>query len=350
MGLSGLGYNGHAFWDTELWMYPAVLVMHPEIAKSMIDYRFERLEAAKRNAFGKGFKGAMFPWESAASGVEETPVWALSGPFEHHITACVGIAAWNYYCVTQDKTWLRERGWPLLSATADFWASRVERNGPGRYDINNVVAADEWAENVNNNAFTNAAAKANLRYATEAAKLLGIPANADWMHVANNIPILKFEDGVTKEHDAYKGEKIKQADVNLLAYPLHEVSNVNDIRKDLEYYEPRVGAGPAMTHAIFTILYSRLGDGEKAFRAFQNGYKPNQLPPFGVIAEVAGGNNPYFATGAGGLVQAVLNGFGGLEITPKGLIQVKSKLPPGWKLLKITGAGINNGTYTVSGN
>ncbi|RYZ45928.1 MAG: glycoside hydrolase family 65 protein, partial [Sphingobacteriales bacterium] len=173
MGLSGLGYNGHAFWDTELWMYPAILVMHPEIAKGIIEYRFERLDAAKRNAFGKGYKGAMYPWESAASGVEETPVWALSGPFEHHITACVAIAAWNYYCVTQDKVWLREKGWPILSATADFWASRVERNGPGKYDIKNVVAADEWAENVDNNAFTNAAAKANLKYATDAAKILG---------------------------------------------------------------------------------------------------------------------------------------------------------------------------------
>jgi trehalose/maltose hydrolase-like predicted phosphorylase len=347
MGLSGLGYNGHVFWDTELWMYPAVLIMHPEIAKGMIEYRYERLDAAKKNAFGKGFKGAMFPWESAGTGVEETPVWALSGPFEHHITACVAIAAWNYYCVTQDKTWLRERGWPILSATADFWASRVERNGPGKYDINNVVAADEWAENVNNNAFTNAAAKANLKYATDAAKILGLTADPDWMNVATNIPILKFEDGVTKEHESYRGEKIKQADVNLLSYPLHEITNSSDIKKDLEYYEPRIGAGPAMTHAIFTILYSRLGDGDKALKSFQNGYRPNQLQPFGVIAEVAGGTNPYFATGAGGLIQAMINGFGGLEITPKGIIQVKSKLPSGWKSLRITGAGVNNTTYTV---
>ena len=69
----------------------------------MIEYRYERLDAARKNAFSHGYKGAMFPWESAGSGVEETPVWALSGPFEHHITACVGLAAWNYYCVTQDK-------------------------------------------------------------------------------------------------------------------------------------------------------------------------------------------------------------------------------------------------------
>src|SRR3990170_2949159 len=173
MGLSGLGYNGHVFWDTELWMFPAILVLHPEIARSLVEYRFQRLEAARKNAFAHGYKGAMFPWESAETGVEETPVWALSGPFEHHITACVGLAAWNYYCVTQDKIWLREKGWPILKETAAFWASRVERNGNGKYDIKNVVAADEWAENVDNNAFTNAAAKANLTFATTAAAILG---------------------------------------------------------------------------------------------------------------------------------------------------------------------------------
>ena len=87
-------------------------------------------------------------------------------------TACVGLAAWNYYCVTQDKDWLKEKGWPLMKEVADFWASRVERNGPGKFEIKNVVAADEWAENVDNDAWTNASAKAVLQNATEAAKLL----------------------------------------------------------------------------------------------------------------------------------------------------------------------------------
>ncbi|ULQ56401.1 glycoside hydrolase family 65 protein [Flavihumibacter rivuli] len=349
MGLSGLGYNGHVFWDTELWMYPAVLLMHPELAKSMVEYRFQRLDAAKRNAFSKGFKGAMFPWESAETGVEETPVWALSGPFEHHITACVAIAAWNYYCVTQDKQWLRDRGWPILSATADFWASRVERNGSGKYDIKNVVAADEWAENVDNNAFTNAAAKANLSYATEAAKLLGLAPDPDWMVVASNIPILKFPDGVTREHATYNGEGIKQADVNLLSYPLKEVTDPKAVRKDLEYYEQRVPneGTPAMTQAVFTTLYARLGDQEKAYYWFKDSYLPNLNAPFRVIAETKGGTNPYFATGAGGIIQSVLMGFGGLEITPKGVVQTKSVLPKHWKSLTITGVGPEKKTFTV---
>lgn len=349
MGLSGLGYNGHVFWDTELWMFPAILQMHPGLAKSMIEYRFQRLEAAKRNAFGKGYKGAMYPWESAESGVEETPVWALSGPFEHHITADIALAAWNYYCVSQDKNWLREKGWPILKNTADFWASRVERNGPGKYDIDNVVAADEWAENVNNNAFTNAAAKANLKYATEAAKILGIIADADWMNVANNIPILKMPDGITSEHATYKGEGIKQADVNLLAYPLKEITDTKQIKKDLDYYSVRVPneGTPAMTQAIFSLLYSRIGDSEKAYHFFKDSYVANLLPPFNVIAETKGGTNPYFATGAGGILQAMLNGFGGLEITPAGITQLKSTLPKQWKILTLTGIGPDKKTFRV---
>ncbi|MGZ3846056.1 MAG: glycoside hydrolase family 65 protein, partial [Flavisolibacter sp.] len=294
MGLSGLGYNGHVFWDAELWMYPALLVLHPELAKSMMEYRFQRLEAARQNAFANGFKGAMFPWESADKGVEETPVWALSGPFEHHISADVAIAAWNYYEVTQDKQWLRERGYPMLAATADFWASRVERNGPGHYDIKNVVAADEWAENVDNNAFTNGAAKANLRYATQAAMVLGINPNPDWQTVANNIPILKMDNGVTQEHASYHGEGIKQADVNLLAYPLKEVTDARQIQKDLEYYETRIPneGTPAMTQAVFALLYARLGNGEKAYHWFKDAYVPNLDPPFRVLAETKGGTNP----------------------------------------------------------
>ena len=349
MGLSGLGYNGHVFWDTEVWMFPALLVLQPEIAKSLVEYRYQRLDAARQNAFSHGYKGAMFPWESADTGVEETPVWALSGPFEHHITACVALAAWNYYCVTQDKEWLREKGWPILSATADFWASRVERNGPGQYDIKNVVAADEWAENVDNNAFTNAAAKANLQNATAAAKLLGVKVNADWMLVSNNIPILKMDDGVTREHATYKGEGIKQADVNLLPYPLKEITDPAQIRKDLEYYETRVpDAGtPAMTQAIFSLLYARLGDGKKAHAFFKESYEPNLNPPFRVIAETKGGTNPYFATGAGGIIQSLLMGFGGLDITPKGIVQLKPILPPTWKSLKITGVGVEKKTYLV---
>lgn len=348
MGLSGLGYNGHVFWDTELWMYPPLLMLQPDMAKSLLEYRFERLEAAKKNAFSHGYKGAMFPWESSANGDEDTPVWALTGPFQHHITGCVGWAFWKYYEVTGDKDWLRERGWPVLKEVATFWSSRVERNGPGRYDIKNVIGANEWEENIDNNAFTNGMAKTVLRYATQAALDLGIKPDPDWNHVADNIPILTFPDGTTRENATYNGVTIKQADVNLLAYPLEIIKDEKTIKKDLEYYTPRYAKdGPAMGFAILGVLYNRLGESDKAAEIFANSYKPNEVPPFGVISECAGGTNPYFATGAGGMLQAVLSGFGGLHIGMDGITQKPSKLPKGWKELIIKGVGVDKKTYSV---
>ncbi len=348
MGLSGLGYNGHVFWDTELWMFPPLLMLQPDIAESLLAYRYERLDAAKQNAFAHGYKGAMFPWESAGDGSEDTPVWALTGPFEHHITGCIAWAHWKYFQTTGDKTWLEERGWPVISAIADYWASRVERNGPGHYDINNVVAADEWAENVDNNAFTNAVAILSLRYATDAAEILGKTADPDWKHVEENIPLLSFPDGTTREHASYEGEMIKQADVNLLTHPLAMIQEEAQIRKNLNYYESKMSPdGPAMGFAILAIVYNLLGDTEKATSIFARSYKLNEVPPFGVISETAGGTNPYFATGAGGMLQAVLSGFGGLQFTNKGIEQQQRKIPPVWKKLIITGVGKDKKTVTV---
>lgn len=340
MGLSGLGYNGHVFWDTELWMYPPLLMLQPQIAKSLLEYRFERLQAAKDKAFAHGYKGAMFPWESDDTGQEATPVWSLCGPFEHHITAVIGIAFWNYYRVTEDKKWLTEKGYPLLKEVADFWVSRVERDEQGSYDINNVVGADEWAENVNNNAFTNGAVIEVLNSAKSAAEVLGRKPDPKWVEVADNIPIATFKNGVTKEYDSYKGGDIKQADVNLLAYPLKVVSDPEQIKKDVEYYEARIGDGPAMSHSILSVLYSKLGEPQKAYKLFKRSYTPNKVPPFGALAEMAGGSNPYFVTGAGGMLQAVLAGFAGMDISDWGLSQLNTSIPKEWNSLEVIMKGI----------
>lgn len=118
MGLSSQGYNGHIFWDTEIWMYPPMLLMNPGIARSMVDYRTDRIEAARRHAMSYGYRGVMFPWESDSFGEESTPTWAITGPMEHHITADVGLAIWKYWCVSRDKEWLEKEGWPLLKEVA----------------------------------------------------------------------------------------------------------------------------------------------------------------------------------------------------------------------------------------
>ena len=348
MGLSGLGYNGHVFWDTEIWMYPALLLLRPELAKSILEYRFERMEQARKNAYSHGYAGVMFPWESDADGQEATPVWALTGPFQHHITGDVGWAFWKYYQVTKDKEWLRTRGYPMLKEVAEFWASRVERNGPGKFDINNVIGANEWQENIDNNAYTNGMAITSLQFATQAARELDIVPNPDWQVVADNIPLLKFADGTTKENTTYNGEVIKQTDVNLLSYPMKVVNDEATIKKDLAYYEPRLSPeGPAMSHSVFAVLYARFNNPEKAYELFVKSHKPNEVPPFGVLSETAGGTNPYFSTGAGGFLQVALNGFGGLDITDAGVVQLKTKLPKKWKSLTLKGIGVDKKTFEV---
>lgn len=351
MGLSGLGYNGHVFWDADTWMFPALLLLHPELAKSMINYRYDRLKAAKHNAFEHGYKGAMYVWESADTGFEDTPVFAMTGPFEHSVTGCVGFAAWQYYCVSQDRQWLQEKGYPILKETADYWLSRVTEGADGYFHINNVVAADEWAENIDDDAFTNGIARMNLICAAQAARTLGLPVNGHWEKIAEKIKFWKDSKGVIKEYATYEGQNIKQCDVNLLAFPLKIDTDEKSILNNLDYYRKRLPdeGTPAMTQSIFTLLYARLQRPDMARKYFEDSYIPNLLPPFRVIAETKGGTNPYFATGAGGILQAVIMGFGGIDISydGKGLTQLPSCLPAHWKKLTLTSIGCEHQSYTV---
>lgn len=350
MGLSGTFYSGHIFWDSEIWMYPPMLFLNQGIAKSMIDYRSDRLKAAENRSLSYGYKGAMFPWESDDKGEEATPINALTGQFEHHITADVAIAFWNYYCMTQDKGWLVKEGFPVLEKIAEFWTSRVSRNSDKSYSIRYVIAADEYAEGVDDNAYTNAAAKKALEYASLAAAICGKKAPEIWKQISDNLVISKMKNGVIQEYKGYNGEMIKQADVNLLAYPLGVITNVQQIKRDLEYYTEKVDKehGPAMTFSIFAVQYARLGEADKAYSMFKKAYQPNQRPPFGVLAETASSSNPYFMTGAGGILQAIINGFGGLDITEKGIIQQKTALPKYWKKLTIKGVGKDRKDFIVT--
>lgn len=348
MGLSSQNYNGHIFWDTELWMYPPLLLFNQDIARSLVNYRSDRLNKAIQKAVNFGYKGAMFPWESDDTGEEATPAWALTGTFEHHITADVAIAFWNYYRVTKDKLWLKDKGYPMLKEVADYWVSRSTENADGSYSIKNVVGANEFAPNVDDNAFTNGSAITALEYAVLAANELGLPADNSWNRVAQKIKIHRFPDGTTMEHSKYDGDIIKQADVNLLTFPLDVVNDESTVLKDLKYYEPRLAKeGPAMGKSIFAVIYARLGDAENAFRLFKESYEPNKRPPFGALSETATADDPYFATGAGGMLQIILFGFGGLHLTDEGIVQKNPILPKEWKSLTLKGIGTGRKTYVV---
>jgi trehalose/maltose hydrolase-like predicted phosphorylase len=178
----------------------------------------------------------------------------LTGIFEQHITADVSIAFWNYYSYTQDKSWLRKE-WAVLKETADFWVSRVVKNLDGSFSILNVVGADEYAQHIDDNAFTNASAIESLKNTIKAATILNEPINPKWIEVSEKL-VIHRENGITQNYKGYQGQMIKQADVNLLAYPLHVITDKEQIKRDLEYYSEKIDKkdGPAMASGVLSFV------------------------------------------------------------------------------------------------
>ncbi|MDQ0994573.1 glycosyl hydrolase family 65 protein [Streptomyces sp. V3I7] len=318
-GLSSDGYNGHVFWDTETWIWPSLLAQHPDIAESVLDYRLDRLDAAYANAARGGDTGARFPWESSLDGSEDTPSWAPFGDYELHVTSDVALAFWQYWLATGDETWLRAKGWPVLRGAADFWASRAVLGADGRYHLSGVIPPDEYAiEPHDDSAYTNASAAAVLRFATEAAAVLGEPADPAWYEAARGL-VVPFDErlGVHPEFAGYEGEQIKQADVVMLAYPWEHPQDEAVTRADLEYYLPRTHEdGPSMTDSVHAIVYAQLGEAEAALDRTRHSVDPFVRAPFEQFAEARKGGAFTFLTGHGGFLQVFLYGYSGLRWRP----------------------------------
>lgn len=344
-GLSSSEYCGHIFWDSELWMYPPMLFLAPDIAESMMNYRTDRLEAARRRAYSYGFKGAMFPWESDCSGEEACDPAALTGAFEHHISSCVALALWNRYRMTGDREWLEHKALPALAGVAEFWVSRASANEDGSLSIRNVICPDEYAHGKDDNAFTNASAAFALKAAAKAAAICGKPVPPEWTETADRLRI-PVRDGVTMEYEGYDGALIKQTDANLLAYPLQAVTDPASIRKDLEYYADKLDPmGPAMSFAIPAIEWARLGDRDKTDAMWRKTVDGHVHGAFLAFSETAGRDDTCFMTGYGGVLQAVINGFCGLELTDEGVRQLPSVMPKGWKSVTVKGVGPHRLTF-----
>jgi hypothetical protein len=170
MGACGLtpGYTGHAFWDSDSWIFPALLLLHPERAKSLVMFRALTLPAAQARAQARALKGAMYPWEAdPENGSEQTPHFAyVLGEREIHVNADIAIAQWQYWLATHDRGWLKDHGWPVIRNVADFWASRASWNAEKRrYEIVHVTSVAESYNDVPNDTFTNVSAQKALRIA-----------------------------------------------------------------------------------------------------------------------------------------------------------------------------------------
>jgi len=340
MGLSDPAFNGHVFWDMESWMLPALLPQHPALARAMLQYRHRTLPGARANARAEGLPGAAYAWESASTGKE-----TFSGEYRHgrHVTGDVALALKQYYQATGDREWLRSVAWPILRETADNWAARAKPDGRGGFVVRQVTTPDELAGRVDHSAWTHHVARVNLEFAAETARLLGQPVNPRWQQVARGLGFLRRPDGLIVAHSGFeKSGRAKQADVLLLAHPGEAKLSLGELGRLYDYYAPRVIAnGPAMTDAVHAIVAARLGRDEEALERFRESYRPFVRPPYHFFSEKRTRDNVYFATGAGGVVEAVLYGFGGLRLEPDPKHPDRPRLEPHvpkeWKSLGIRG-------------
>lgn len=349
-GLSSDGYSGHVFWDAETWMYPSLLAQHPDIAVGANTYRQRLLPGARANAATTGWQGARFPWESASKGDEQTPTWADTGLYEIHITADVALAQWQYYQATGDKQWLATKAWPVLEGAAQFWTSRVTPNGSGGYDIDDVIAADEYAVRVDDNAYTNVAAATALRIATQAAQVLGKTPDPRWATIADGI-VVPFDPtlGIHPEYAGYSGQTIKQADVVMLQYPWRYPMPDSVAQADLDYYVPRTDVGgPSMTDAIHAIDTAELGTpGCATYTFLKRSVDPFTRAPFDQFSETRGGGAFTFTTGAGGFLQEFLYGFTGMRWSADA-VQLDPMLPPQLPGVELTGLAWQGRRFDIS--
>ncbi len=277
MGLSNDAFNGHVFWDADVWMFPALILQHPELARSIVDYRHNTLPGAMANAKADGFSGAEYAWESGCAGREDIQP-GLVYKNERHIDGDVALAQWQYYLATGEVKWLKDRGYPVIEATADYWLSRAklvkDKEQGDRYEILRVVPPDENADLVDNNAYTNVIAKMNLRIAVAAAKMTGADADPRWSEVASKMYV-PYDAAKQRfaAFDGYRGIEAKQADTELLIYPLQYKIDAADMihiyKNTFSFYAPRVMKnGPAMTSSAESVIAARLGEGAVAYSCF----------------------------------------------------------------------------------
>ncbi|KAM5186094.1 LOW QUALITY PROTEIN: protein-glucosylgalactosylhydroxylysine glucosidase [Callospermophilus lateralis] len=307
----------------DLWMFPKILMFHPEAARAILEYRIRTLSGALENARNLGYQGAKFAWESAGSGLEVCPE-DIYGAQEIHINGAVLLAFQLYYYTTQDLQLFREAGgWDVVSAVAEFWCSRVEWSAREKqYHLRGVMPPDEYHSGVNNSTYTNVLVQTSLHFAAGLAEDLGLPVPNQWLVVADKIKVpFDPERNFHPEFDGYEpGEEVKQADVVLLGYPVPFPLPPDVRRKNLETYEAVTSPqGPAMTWSMFAVGWMELKDPLRARRLLDRSFT-NVTEPFKVWTENADGSGAVnFLTGMGGFLQAVLFGSTGLRVTKAGM-------------------------------
>ena len=396
--LSGEGYRGHIFWDTEIFILPFFIYTNPVVAKNMLMYRYHTLNDARVNARKEGYKGALFAWESADTGFEVSPKWHRdldgrvikihTGEMEDHIVGDIAYAVYQYYLATHDQDFMIKAGLELLFETARFWASRGKFNKNRTvYHLPHVIGPDEFHIDVTDNAYTNALAKFNLSKATQLywynkrnprqsfRKLIKRINLIDkevkrWGKIASKIVILiNGKNNIIEAFDGYFKKRyipikeldhnfmpvlpkdiplknigqtqfVKQADVVMLLHLFSEDYPFEQKRENFLYYDKRTLHKSSLSPSIYAIVGWNTDNFQKAFRYFRYTLYADLRNYHG---NTQGGIH---AASLGGTWQVIMNGFGGIRIN-EDIITFNPYLPPTLKSLKFQ-IRYRKGSFSVS--
>ena len=360
--LSGPGYRGHFFWDTELFMEPFFAHTNPPAARNLVSFRHRILPGAQELAEEMGYEGARWPWEATRDGREQCPDWLpedggevriVTGKREDHISADVAWGAWYYYLVTgDDDFWLRE-GLELVVEAARFWRSRVEWvEEDERYELLRLMGPDENHELVDNNAYTNYTAAWTLNTAAqsiaEARGMEGWDERLDtlgvseeetqsWLETAAAMYLpLDGDSGLIPQHDGFLAavegggvvEPIKQADVLMLLRIFPDLLPVADQVRNYELYEPLTEHGSSLSPSVHAQVAARLGLEDETARYLRDALLVDLADTHENTAE------GLHAAALGGAWMAVVQGVGGLWLDSRGRLHLDPALPEEWERLR----------------
>jgi len=352
-------YAGHAFWDSDSWVFPALLLLHPERAKPIVMFRDRTMQPARARAIQYGVKGTMYPWEAdPETGIDYTPHFAYDVYREIHVNADIAIAQWQYYLASGDTAWLKQNGWPVIKGVAAFWVSRISYDkAHDRYEILHVTSPDEAYDDVPNDSFTNAVARKALDIATKAALKVGEPPDPKWAEIAKKMYIpfdakaqrhLDFDVSVPHDKITWMGSSVVWLMYPDLDMPMSPEVRKNDFAFQLEELKSHGNDPNEMMMVMLATAAAELGDGRTAGEWIQRNLVGFLKAPYNVRSETASNNAGYILATSAGFLQSLEYGLSGLRIEDGGLVQAYAPvLPPAWKSLTLKHVAFRGKRYDI---
>jgi alpha,alpha-trehalose phosphorylase len=368
-GVTGEGYEGHYFWDTEIYVFPFFLFSKPEIARALLQYRYTILPKARERARQMGHeRGALYPWRTIAG--EECSAYFPAGSAQYHINADIAYSIRLYLLATGDFEFMAQQGAEIVLDTARIWLGIGSYDRQQRFCINAVTGPDEYTAIVNNNYYTNAMARMHLSFAAEVAERLRAERPDDYARVAGAIGLddaeiaawraaaaamrLPYDEalGIHEQDDSFLSKKpwdfantprenyplllhyhplviyrhqvCKQADVVLALLLLSSEFSLDDKRRDFDFYERVTTHDSSLSSCIFSMVASEVGYHDKAYAYFMETAR--------LDLDNTHGNTEYgvHTAAMAGTWLGVAYGFAGMRLDGAGL-RFAPVLPQKWR-------------------